>query len=580
MRRVHVAASGFAALFVCGSLLTVLSQPPGGGSLTDSFDSVYSQQASPTEKARQLEQWMSNNDWDELPFDRRTKLMSGLGHRSDVGEIISARWTGSLTAPATGEYTMQVHQNECFRGTCRLWVGDSLVVDASDIKAVCEGEARFASDPIVLTAGQPVALKMEYAGEPLVWRNGPGGKAMAEMITTLMWKQGNGLVTLIPASALSPPSGSGDSATGVKAEFFSDQSLEELAFTRISSSVELPSRIVDTNEQWESHLTVCKNCYGTLTAPEFEAAVAQDPVGNYWENSDVGFALEFTGSSAREQYTSWLLSHPSVLAADPGLFASVFSRLAAAPDGKRIDLLRAWASERPLKPVKIGFYPDEYSEENASYEWLGRWLTGQNAEELKMLVENDLEMPNGHCRMELSRVLAYSAVECGQAGWFRQELLDQMEGLRGDAQVSWLLALAAYEEVGSGFPVRPNLAIPYLEQAMLLAETDGMRFQVLGQYVPRLASIGEFSEATSVLDRYADRFEAAEQVSLIAQWRSEIQALETSWADKITARKASQEEANRDERVAMLQERLDRAQQNGRTTLAAKYRDMIASESE
>lgn len=581
MRRIHVAASAFAALFVCGSLLTVLSQPPGDGSLSDSFDTAYAQQGSPFEKANRLEQWMTSNNWADLPFDRRVKLMSGLGHRSEPGEILSARWTGSITPSATGDYTLVVHQNEFFRGTCRLWIGDALVVDASDIKEVCSGSAQLSSSPVSLTAGQSVSFKMEYAGEPLVWRTGPGAGDVAELITTLLWQSGETSPALLPASILSPPDGFGGGAmTGVKVEFFSDQAFEQLEFARLAGNVELASRVVSTNDQFDSHLAVCKNCYDTLTTNEFEAEVSADPVNNYWKNPDVGASLEFTGMDARKAYAEWLISHPSVLTADPGLLANVFARVASVPGDSRVSLLRAWAAERPLKPVEIGFYPDEYFEANASYEWLGRWLIGQNQQDLKTLAENDLKKADGTCRIELARVLAYGAVEGGLAGWLRQELIDQMDGVAasGDARSSWLVALACFDEVASGFPVRPNLTIANLQEAMLLAETDAMRFQVLGQYAPRLASIGKFSEATALLDQYADRFDGPDEAAMILDWRTKTQELQSSWSDLIVEREAAIAQSRKDEKIAMLEERLQRSEANGRTALAAKYRSMIADE--
>ncbi len=87
----------------------------------------------------------------------------------NLGVQISARWTGSLVPPATGLYTLSL---TCL-GSARLWVDDQRVIDAPwpgaggrDIEQLWTGGgAQIREAPVALVAGQPVSVRLEYAGD-------------------------------------------------------------------------------------------------------------------------------------------------------------------------------------------------------------------------------------------------------------------------------------------------------------------------------------------------------------------------------------------------------------------------------
>jgi beta-glucosidase len=68
-------------------------------------------------------------------------------------EHFSIRWTGIITAPMTGSYIFNVRVDD----GCRLWIGDTLVVDQWQ-----NGAARSASGSIDLAAGKVYPIKLEY----------------------------------------------------------------------------------------------------------------------------------------------------------------------------------------------------------------------------------------------------------------------------------------------------------------------------------------------------------------------------------------------------------------------------------
>ncbi len=73
----------------------------------------------------------------------------------DFNNAMSVRWTGSLTAPATGDYTLSLTH----LGTARLYLDDQLLIDDPGPTLRIESVTRH------LVAGEPHALRIEYAAD-------------------------------------------------------------------------------------------------------------------------------------------------------------------------------------------------------------------------------------------------------------------------------------------------------------------------------------------------------------------------------------------------------------------------------
>jgi beta-glucosidase len=73
--------------------------------------------------------------------------------RFDLLGDLSARWTGNLIAPETGEYGLGL----TLRGTGRLWLDDELIVDHTSETVTSEGVS------VRLRAGEPHAIRIEYS---------------------------------------------------------------------------------------------------------------------------------------------------------------------------------------------------------------------------------------------------------------------------------------------------------------------------------------------------------------------------------------------------------------------------------
>jgi beta-glucosidase len=103
--------------------------------------------------------YFSNETLDGAPVLTRTDQSIDFDWNNDtrpkgIGrEHYSIRWNASLTAPSTGTYTFNVHVDD----GCRLWIGDTLVVDDWNV-----GGGREDSGTITLNVGQIYPLKLEY----------------------------------------------------------------------------------------------------------------------------------------------------------------------------------------------------------------------------------------------------------------------------------------------------------------------------------------------------------------------------------------------------------------------------------
>jgi hypothetical protein len=114
----------------------------------------------------------------------------------------SARWTGFIEAPATGEFAFHTFSNDGIR----LWLDGRKLVDDWTDHSEKEDTGR-----ISLMAGQRYAVKLEY------FYNGGQGA------TKLWWTNPDGKKEPVPANALRLP----DGGWGLRGEYFKDRDLRQ-----------------------------------------------------------------------------------------------------------------------------------------------------------------------------------------------------------------------------------------------------------------------------------------------------------------------------------------------------------------
>src|SRR5205807_739980 len=113
---------------------------------------------------------------------------SSLGTPEEFNNAISVRWTGSLTAPVTGEYTLALTH----LGTARLFLDGQLLIDEPGVTL------RTQSVTLQLVAGQAYALRIDYAADrPEQYTPVPGELSMGAAIGSKVrfgWEHPGGAV--------------------------------------------------------------------------------------------------------------------------------------------------------------------------------------------------------------------------------------------------------------------------------------------------------------------------------------------------------------------------------------------------
>jgi len=126
----------------------------------------------------------------------------------------SARWTGTLTAPTSGEYTLMTRSND----GVRVRLDNRLVIDNWTEHSVTEDVAT-----VTLKAGQarPLTVEFFYAG--------------GDVTMQLLWSGPAIEKQLIPVTALHSP----DNRPGLQADYFADMTLSARTRTVLESAVHI-----------------------------------------------------------------------------------------------------------------------------------------------------------------------------------------------------------------------------------------------------------------------------------------------------------------------------------------------------
>ncbi len=136
-------------------------------------------------------EYFDNEDFTNLKLTRTdTTVDFNLGFSSPDpainSESFSVRWTGQVTAPATGNFVFVTQSDD----GVRLWLGNQLLIDNFTPHPVTEDR----SATIALTSGQSYNLRLEYFD------------LTANAVIRLMWvRPGQTMPEVIPATNLATP---------------------------------------------------------------------------------------------------------------------------------------------------------------------------------------------------------------------------------------------------------------------------------------------------------------------------------------------------------------------------------------
>lgn len=527
-----------------------------------------------TEKAELFVAWMATSDWRSLPLTDRYNLYSFVNVDAVDRRHFSARWTGSLTAPAAGAYTLR--QTPQYAGTdsrVKVYVGEQLVLDSTD-KTL--GEARFESQPVELAAGEAVSLRVEMVHDVsrIDWSEG------APMVV-LTWEADRIPQQIIPSTAFALPEGFGKAGTrGLKGEYFADLAHQDLKVTRLDAALDLvsswPPAAPAYHEQADAAL---RTCVDDMLNDAVLAEAAAEGNEAFFHYSLWRIAYRMTATE-RVKLVEALVRTPEAIAImTPEAMGRLMQAVYMLPGKEHLTLFGEWASIRPQPRCKAGEFPgwgvDKYQYNNLDFYWLmGLFWQRSYWHDMETLWDEYLVRENGDCNLPVAYATAFACRESGQGHLILQKIDEQINdpSLSGDQQATWYIARAFVKEI---LPARPRPLAGYddLKGAALVAESEDYSFWALQEMTARLISVGQSKRAEALIEQRQGDFATPMQRQAIAAWSAKADALDAVYAKK----RQDTVESVQKSYLAELKRRRELASGRGDDEAVAGYEADIAS---
>ena len=477
------------------------------------------------------------NDWKTLPLNKQVELVSDVLSEDKLDRAqMSARWTGSISAPSEGSYTFYLVKGHPGLPKYQLWIDGDLVLD-STIQTDSTAEF-FVSKPVALRNRKPVSLRLEIADLREGTSGHPGWLAAA-----LLWKnkEGSGEPRLVPGSSLAPPADfKAQSTTGLKGEYFKDKSLTELVAERLDSSLEFAwNRGPVLPLQEEEYSEVIEHCVTSLLKNKSLANVPKAE-RQYFVNDTYVRLLGRLPLSRRATLVKRLTNQRSLLSeTKPRTMERVISLVYYLPGAEHVDLLAAWSQARSLprfqpgNPRRVGIgnvrsvlpgpTGSSFRDNWRPYWLIARRLQGPYWKNLETLQNTHLERSDGQCNLPIAYISAFAAnSQTRSSGQPRlKQFVNRLDAklaekeLTGDQRVSWLIARSFADEAATTRQPRLLIGKEYLEEALLIAESQDYKFWALQELMTRYTALGEQRELKQLLARRKGQFIEADQVEMV-----------------------------------------------------------------
>jgi hypothetical protein len=494
--------------------------------LYDLHEAAKKANLTPAANAQSFIDWMTANDWRSLNLSELYNLYGFINIDSVDRRHVSARWTGTLTAPSTGTYTLrQVRQYSGADSRVKLVINGQTVLDSTDPRS---GDKRFVSQPVEFTQSQPVPIQVEMTHDVTQIEVSEG----APMVV-LTWKVGDAKDVIVPSSAFTPPEGFGEAgAHGLKGEYFADVSFQDLKSTRLDSALDIVATWPPLAPVHQAEASaVFDACKSKLMDDAFLTQAAANGGPDLVFRRTLWRAAYRMRAIERQQLAQKLLNHPEVLKGmTPGAMARLMQAFFMLPGKEHLTLIGEWALARSQQRFQVLDSPvvSTGTYENTDYDsyWrLGHVLQGPYWGDVATLWTKYLVRPNGECNLAVAYMTAYSTREeaSRRDGRFVHTFTDRIQQglddktITGDKRVTWLFARTFADEVlYSGLPlVSPNSQ--FLTEARLVAETPDYTFWTLQEIAARQASLGAVDSLTKTVGDYTGS--TPEEQAAITAWR-------------------------------------------------------------
>jgi hypothetical protein len=522
---------------------------------------------------------MNSHDWRSLPIWDQSSLYDGL----DVDQVdypnLSVRWTGSLTAAVTGNYTLTQMRQLLQDPVMKVWIAGQLALDSTPSEDN-PNNARYHSSPVQLTAGSPVDFRVELSHA----FSGKIEYSLGAPLAVLAWESQNVANELIPRSAYSPPEGFAEPGVkGLKGQYFSGPNFDisQLKATRLDPGIEFVWPSVPVVPLYGEELdSILESCAAKLASDAFLGGLNEEEILPFLERACWPLSHRLPLSKRRDLLIR-LVSQPKLMEAmSPYAMGNLMESVHMLPGKEHLELLRVWSLTRPQPRAELGLFsgkdPGSYQWNNLHSYWLiGNFMQGPYWSDVERLWANHLRRPDGECNLAICYATAFATEMEGKGNilvsLLREGADDQT--LPGDKRLTWLLGLAFAEGALVDGEPQPMRGFKYLEEAIMVAESPEYRFWALQEMVARLGSLDEGKRAKELIDRYQDEF--ATKAPILAAWRQKIDELSAKYVEIRNTPSTEFLEAY----IATLEERLAGAQGRADQQDVARYQALLAQAS-
>jgi hypothetical protein len=453
-----------------------------------------------------------------------------------------ATWTGFLSVPQSGDYVLSVspwnisfehHEFGIYRQWMNVRLANERVVDAKPDRW------NFASAPVPLDAGQKIPIRVEFRFE----RNN-----QRRLCPVILYWTGPGISrSVIPASAFSIDQAG---AQGLQAEYTwnADES------DNIRPLVE---RVIDPNIEfiWPS---------GTVIGAREEAPKkVADEFARRWQSPEGGFITDITKKPRMVSLLtcSQLATCLRAAAQHPDQFREIdewsnwgiqqfYTATRCGAESEALQVLGEWMTRHKDDIPSPAANAAEYFNSNRKlYYNLAVYLGFENPPLAETFERDFLELADGSCCLPVAYTLAERYIlqthlyypNRGRIDEWIAQLDDRLadESLTGDRRVNWLIARAQAQEIHLGRGDRFAWNLPdfwlgrqWLDEALLVAESDAARNRVKFELIARLIAEGSIERAREELNAIASNTSDQQIVARIRDWRNEIQEFESRAAQR------------------------------------------------
>lgn len=523
-----------------------------------------------------VESWINSNDWESLPPNHVATLIGFLDDDLVGSKFYSVRWTGILKPNKTGNYKFST----AARGqSVRLWLGEELLIESiQGIRGLPKHSK--VSQAKILEVGQSYPLRLEFVYDiDQVYKADPTEPAIKGQFSgrshcVLYWEATSQQPSLIPAEVLFTDDSS--NKQGVKVEYFTDKSLSDLAYESTSPELALvcssEGSLVSNKKPLQ--LQMCSSAVEKLISVNY---LSRDDIPElYWFTRTMANRISIRDA---EDLLHAISGNPKAM---KGLHArDVYELIKSYEHLSEFDfqnLIKSWCSLESDVVTELGAHPAwTWVPNGGSYNlanYSGFLELGKIIAEKEALAEFQSVLENGEVlNLRVANLLSVAHRYKGTHKNWLKDLDSYISKKAGELKIPWLFARSYAEEFSVKGDPNPSLGISHLQRALLIAQSEQLKFRAFGELAARYSAAGYFERTATLIEEYKAQFTEESKLSVIDRWKFLNQNL---WERSLVLREEAKI-GSVEKHIAELVRRLAKSTEAGKTAQIERIKRQLDS---